>query len=43
MIDERIVFFTDPGRAHDLIKDHGAPLVADHIDVARPFFWCDVA
>jgi hypothetical protein len=43
MVDDRIVFFTDPGRAHDLIQGHGAPLVADHVDIATPFFWCDVA
>lgn len=43
MVDGRIVFFTDPARARDLIQQYGAPLVADHIDVAKPFFWCDVA
>jgi hypothetical protein len=43
MVDGRIVFFTDPVRAHDLIREYGATLVADHIDVAKPFFWCDVA
>lgn len=43
MLDGRIVFFTDPGRAHDVIRDHGGPLVADHLDIEKPFFWCDVA
>jgi len=43
MVDDRIVFFTNPGRAHDLIREHGAALVADHLDIAKPFFWCDVA
>ena len=43
MVDGRIVFFQDPARSHDLIREYGGPLVADHIDVAKPFFWCDVA
>lgn len=43
MVDGRIVFFTDPTRAHDLIQQYGASLVADKMDVAKPFFWCDVA
>lgn len=43
MVDGRIVFFTDPTRAQDLIREYGAALLADHIDVAKPFFWCDVA
>jgi hypothetical protein len=43
MADGRIVFFTDPKRAQELIQQYGAPLVADKIDVAKPFFWCDVA
>jgi hypothetical protein len=43
MVGERIVFFTDPTRARDLIQQYGAPLIADKIDVAKPFFWCDVA
>jgi len=43
MVDGRIVFFTDPKRAHELIERYGAALVADKIDVAKPFFWCDVA
>jgi hypothetical protein len=43
MVDGRIVFFTDPARAHELIRTYGAALVADEIDVAKPFFWCDVA
>jgi hypothetical protein len=43
MVDGRIVFFNDPARAHDLIRVYGAALVADHIDVAKPSLWCDVA
>jgi hypothetical protein len=43
MVDGRIVFFTDPTRALELIQLHGAALAADKIDVAKPFFWCDVA
>jgi hypothetical protein len=43
MADGRIVFFTDPTRARELIEQYGAALVADKIDVAKPFFWCDVA
>ncbi|HET7502561.1 MAG TPA: hypothetical protein VFK02_16185 [Kofleriaceae bacterium] len=43
MVDGRIVFFTDPARAHELIQKHGAALPANEIDVAKPFFWCDVA
>lgn len=38
MVDGRIVFFTDPTRALELIQQHGATLVADKIDVAKPFF-----
>jgi len=43
MVDDRIVFFTDPGRAPDLIRDYGGSLVADHLDIEKPFLWCDVA
>jgi len=43
MVDGRIVFFTDPARAPELIRQHGAALIADEVDVAKPFFWCDVA
>lgn len=43
MVDGRIVFFRDSARAHDLIREYGGSLVADHIDVGKPFFWCDVA
>lgn len=43
MVDDRIVFFTDPSRAHDLIRDYGGALVADHLDIEKPFFWCDLA
>src|SRR5262245_44254922 len=43
MHDGRIVLFTDPKRARELIEQYGPPLVADKIDVEQPFFWCDVA
>jgi hypothetical protein len=43
MVDGRIVFFTDPTRARELVRKYGAPLVADKTDVAKPLFWCDVA
>ena len=43
MVNGRIVFFTDPARAYELIQQHGAALVADEIDVEKPFFWCDIA
>lgn len=43
MVDGRVGFFTDPARARALIEWYGAPLVADKIDVAKPFFWCDIA
>lgn len=43
MVDGRIIFFTDPTRARELIQQYGAALAADKIDVAKPFFWCDVA
>lgn len=43
MVDGRIVLFTDPARAPELIRRYGAALVADRVDVAEPFFWCDVA
>lgn len=43
MVDGRIVFFTDPARAPELILKHGGAWVTDPIDVAKPSFWCDVA
>jgi hypothetical protein len=43
MVNGRIAIFTDPGRAAEVLRTHGAYLPADHIDVARPFAWCDVA
>jgi hypothetical protein len=43
MVDGRIVFFTDPAKAPELIRQHGAALIADEIDVAKPLLWCDVA
>ena len=43
MVDGRIVFFTDPARTPELIRQHGAALIADEVDVAKPAIWCDVA
>jgi hypothetical protein len=43
MADGRIVFFTDPARAPELIQRYGGPWVADPIDVDKPSFQCDVA
>lgn len=43
MVEGRIVFFTDPTRAGELIERYGAPMIADKLDIAKPFFWCDVA
>lgn len=43
MVDGRIVFFTDPTRAPELIQKHGGAWGTDPIDVAKPSFWCDVA
>lgn len=43
MIDHRIVFFTDPARAPELIRTYGAPWVHDAMEVNEPTLWCDVA
>jgi hypothetical protein len=43
MVNGRIVFFTDPARAPELIQKHGGPWATDPMDVAKPSFWCDVA
>jgi hypothetical protein len=43
MLDGRIVFFTDPGRAPELIRQHGAPWANDPMDVSKPTLWCDLA
>jgi hypothetical protein len=43
MVDGRIVFFTDPARAPELIRKHGAPWTADPMYVEKPSLWCDVA
>lgn len=43
MVDGRIVFFTDPARAPELIQKHGGEWVTDPMDVKKPSFWCDVA
>lgn len=43
MADERIVFFTDPERAPELIQKYGGPWTHDAMDVANPTLWCDVA
>src|SRR5215831_3284082 len=43
MVDGRIVFFTDPTRAPELIQKYGGAWGTDPSDVAKPSFWCDVA
>lgn len=43
MVDGRIAFFTDPGRAPELIRQHGAPWASDPMEVSKPTLWCDVA
>ncbi|MBC7976015.1 MAG: hypothetical protein H7138_13670 [Myxococcales bacterium] len=43
MIDGRIVLFTDPARAPELIRQYGGPWVADPMEVSKPTLWCDVA
>src|SRR5882757_7450812 len=43
MVDERIVFFTDPERAPELIQKYGGPWIHDTMEVAKPTLWCDVA
>jgi len=43
MIGDRLVFFTDPARAPELIRLYGGALASDKMDVEKPAFWCDVA
>lgn len=43
MKEGRIVLFTDPGRARQLLHEFDVAGDADHIDVDRPFFRCDIA
>jgi hypothetical protein len=43
MVDDRIVFFTDPERAPELIQTYGGPWSHDAMEVAKPTRWCDVA
>ena len=43
LLNDRILFFRDASRAPEIIQVYGAHLQADKVDVARPFFWCDVA
>ncbi|TMQ12893.1 MAG: hypothetical protein E6J91_20010 [Deltaproteobacteria bacterium] len=43
MVDGRIVFFTDPGRAAELIRQHGGTWATDPMEVDKPTLWCDVA
>jgi len=43
MVDGRIVFFTDPARAPELIRQHGGPWVGDPMEVSKPTLWCDVS
>ena len=40
---DRIVCFTDPGCASDLIRQYGGGSEADRIDVSVPLYWCDIA
>lgn len=43
MVDGRIVFFTDPARATELIRQYGGPWASDPTEVSKPTLWCDVA
>jgi len=43
MADGRIVFFTDPGRAPELIRTYGGSWIHDTMEVTKPTLWCDVA
>ncbi|HEX8114314.1 MAG TPA: hypothetical protein VF516_41575 [Kofleriaceae bacterium] len=43
MVDGRIVFFTDPGRAPELIQKYGGAWANDPTDVSKPTLWCDIA
>lgn len=43
LLNERILLFRDASRAEEILRTHGAHLEANRVDVAKPFFWCDVA
>jgi hypothetical protein len=43
MVDGRIVFFTDPGRAPELIRQYGGAWANDPTEVSNPTLWCDIA
>src|SRR5262245_30652084 len=43
MVNGRIVFFTDPARAPDLIRQYGSPWASDPAEVSKPTLWCDIA
>lgn len=43
MVDGRIVFFTDPGRAPELIRQYGGTWANDPTEVSKPTLWCDIA
>jgi hypothetical protein len=43
LLNDRILFFRDASRAEEIVRKHGSHLEADRVDVAKPFFWCDVA
>jgi hypothetical protein len=43
MVDGRIVFFTDPGRAPELIRQYGGAWANDPTEVSKPTLWCDIA
>jgi hypothetical protein len=43
LLKDRILFFRDASQAEEILHAHGAHFTADKVDVAKPFFWCDVA
>jgi hypothetical protein len=43
MVNGRIALFTDPQRARELLDRYAGAVIADHLDLEKPFFLCDVA
>src|SRR6201995_3386645 len=43
MVEGRIMFFTEPARAAELIRQYGGPWADDPMEVSKPTLWCDVA
>jgi hypothetical protein len=43
LVNGRIALFSDPQRARELLDRYAGELVADCVDIDKPFFWCDVA